>query len=237
MGKNRDLKTLQNNKSVLCINLHTCLANKESLNLFMSQKPKPPLFFDWHDLDQLIQWIYFWFDPYPHQNFWIRTSISLHKVTGSLKQLMEYPGIAWTTTLIKISLLYWDNNLCCQPCDFFQILSFSWEKLSLLERAAKDGRPQVSLIPFIFGTPDNSISSDWMEGGVDLLKKRVVLSLLICWHEAASYKWRMRRIASHSSLFALQNKRYSFPSPLLKIIISKQREEVIIPLPSPLLPL
>ncbi len=43
----------------------------------------------------------------------------------------------------------------------------------------------------------------------------------------------MRRIASHSSLFALQNKRYLFPSPLFKIIISKQREEVIIPLPSP----
>ena len=86
-------------------NLHACFANKESLNKAKSLNPNSPHWF----------WICQHFPLHPMnfspvstvapKFFLIKTSISLHKPSGSLKQTMVKVGIAWMTDFWSTSLL------------------------------------------------------------------------------------------------------------------------------------
>ena len=123
-GKYFDLKTLYSKESMLCRSLHTCCPYKGNLYFTISLKPKPPLFFGKHRFFHATQCIFLASLLYPHQNFQIRASISLHKDFGSKKQPMV--GMAWSTTLIKISLPPCESSfsfhpwILCQICSLYQ---------------------------------------------------------------------------------------------------------------------
>ena len=85
LGKYFDLKILYSKESVLWRSLHTYFPNKAKLKFTISLKPKPPLFFGKHRFFQATQCIFLTSPLYPHQNFGIRASISLHKDFGSKK--------------------------------------------------------------------------------------------------------------------------------------------------------
>ena len=93
-GKYLVLNTLYSRDSFSVCNLQICLASIASLNLTKSLNPIPPSTFDLHKIFQLFQWIFRWPPRSPHQNFLICISISFHKPTGNLKQVIANVGIA-----------------------------------------------------------------------------------------------------------------------------------------------
>ena len=119
--KNLTLNTLWHSEFGLCIILHTCFANKPSLNFSISLNPIPPFSLASHKCFQVTQWIFLPSLLYPHQNFQIMVSNSLISHFGSLKQLMEYVGMAWITDIINTSLLDWDNNFSFHRWSFFTL--------------------------------------------------------------------------------------------------------------------
>ena len=89
--------------------LHTCFPRRARLNCSKSLNPNPPWIFGKHNFFHPTQWI-LWASPlYPYQNFLIKDSISLQRYFGSLKQFIVKVGMNWIT-VIKISLLAWDNS-------------------------------------------------------------------------------------------------------------------------------
>lgn len=76
-GKYLALNTLYNKVSLLCNNLHTCLAKKTSLNCLKSLKPIPPTYFDKHKVLHLTRWALLDFSWCPYQNFLIIASIDI----------------------------------------------------------------------------------------------------------------------------------------------------------------
>ena len=107
-------------QTILWYGLCTC-------EYFKISQHNPPNSLSLHNLSQLTQWTFLNSPLYPHQNLQIRTSNSLIKPLGILKQLIVYIGIAWITNLMSTSLPAWDSNLSFQPCDFFQtVLLDKW---------------------------------------------------------------------------------------------------------------
>lgn len=76
-GKYLTLNTLYNKVSLLCNNLHTCLAKKTSLNCLKSLKPIPLTYFENHKVLHLTQWALLDFSWCPYQNFLIIASIDI----------------------------------------------------------------------------------------------------------------------------------------------------------------
>lgn len=94
-----------------------------NLNCSKSLIPKPPCVFGKHNFFHLIQWILRALSLYPHQNFWIKDSMSLQRHFGSLKQFIVKVGMAWITALIKISLPAWNDNFSFHSWFFSHIRS------------------------------------------------------------------------------------------------------------------
>ena len=138
------------------------------------------------DLPTLSNVIYTHPPLYPQKNCQIRASISWHKPLGNLKQDMVYIRSAWATALIKISLIAWDKSFPSHPWNFFQTCYFMLSKLSFFFLPIKLGRPKYFSYCWTTGTPRASLIASCTPWDVDLLKNRVVLSLLICWLDALS---------------------------------------------------
>ena len=114
-GKNFVLKNLKNRESWFCNKRQICLPSIASLNFCNSRKPIPPSDLGLHILLHLTQWIRLLVPRWPHQNFLIIASISWQSVIGSLKQLIEYVGMACTTAFKRTSLPAWDRIFSFHP--------------------------------------------------------------------------------------------------------------------------
>ena len=129
-GKNFSLKNLWNKEDWFSASRHTCFASIASLNFWSSLKPNPPKLFDWHNDFHFDQWIFLWLPFWPHQKFLIKASISWHRVSGSLKQLMAKVGISWITASRRTSHLAWKRSCSFQPWSFAATLSLIYSKLA-----------------------------------------------------------------------------------------------------------
>ena len=103
LGKNFALKNLWKREVLSSNSLQTCFASIASLNFCNSLNPIPPRSFGRHNELHFVQWIFFWFPRWPHQNLQSSHSMSLHNVIGSLKQIMAKVGIACTTAFSNTS--------------------------------------------------------------------------------------------------------------------------------------
>ena len=163
----------------------------------------------WHRVSYLTQWTFLRSLFCPHQNLLIKLSIFMQRLTGILKQLIVYVGIAWTTVLINISLPAWNSSFSLHPWIFLQILTLILLKLAFLFLPTNYGSPKYFLYYFISWTPKATFIRSLISSKVDLLKKMVVLLLLICYPKQFPYVSRMSKIFFHSWMVALQNKRLS----------------------------
>ena len=87
----------------------------------------------------------FFESPWPYQNFRIMTSMSLHKLTGNLKTLIEYVGIDWATALIMTSFPACQSDFSFNPYILAQILSLTWVKWAFLLSTYERGEPKYFL--------------------------------------------------------------------------------------------
>ena len=131
-------------------------------------------------------------------------SRSSHRLCGSRKQLMVQVGIAWVTTLIRISLPPIERILPFQTASFCPICYLRIKKTYFFYLPMKDGSPRylVCLDSFI-GPNMEKIASFvfWWEFG---LKNTEDLSMLIFWPKASLYFWRICLSSWDSSSFTLQ---------------------------------
>ena len=125
---------------LLCRSRQICFASITSLK---RAEPIPHSNLGWQRVSHLTQWIFLWSPFWPHQNFLMRFSISLHRPKVSLKQLIRYVGIAQTTTLIKISLPAWDKSFSFQPWNFLHAFSLMKLKLAFFLHPTKEGKPSI----------------------------------------------------------------------------------------------
>ena len=135
---------------LLCRSRQICFASITSLKRAESI---PHSDLDWQRVSHLTQWIFLWSSFWPHQNFLMRFSISLHRPKVSLKQLIRYVGIARTTTLIKISLPAWDKSFSFQPWNFLHAFSLMKLKLAFFLHPTKEGKPSIFCIVWLPGHP------------------------------------------------------------------------------------
>ena len=135
---------------LLCRSRQICFANITSLK---RAEPIPHSDLGWQRVSHLTQWIFLWSSFWPHQNFLMRFSISLHRPKVSLKQLIRYVGIARTRTLIKISLPAWDKSFSFQPWNFLHAFSLMKLKLAFFLHPTKEGKPSIFRIVWFPGHP------------------------------------------------------------------------------------
>lgn len=135
---------------LLCRSRQICFASITSLKRV---EPIPHSDLGWQRVSHLTQWIFLWSPFWPHQNFLMRFSISLHRPKVSLKQLIRYVGIARTTTLIKISLPAWDKSFSFQPWNFLHAFSLMKLKLAFFLHPTKEGKPSIFRIVWFPGHP------------------------------------------------------------------------------------
>ena len=90
--------------------------------------------------DNFTQWIFLLSPLCPHQNFLTRPSRSMQRPNDNLKQLIVYVCMAWTITLLNISLSTSNNSFSSQACNFFQTLSLIYSKLVLVLLLTRVGK-------------------------------------------------------------------------------------------------
>jgi len=105
--------------------LQPCLARRASLKTLRSLNPIPPCFLWWHNLFQLIQWIFLLSELLPYQNLHTIFSMYSQKPLGNKKLLIIYVGIACATALMRTLLPGKDRCFSFHPLSFFQILSWT----------------------------------------------------------------------------------------------------------------
>ena len=185
-GKNISLKNRWNREFLSSSSLHTCFANIASLNFCNSLNPIPPRALGRQSVLHFDQCMFLWFPRWPHQNFRISYSMSLHNVTGSLKQLMAKVGMACTTTFNSTSLPAWERSCSFHPCNLAQTRSLMNIRLAFLFLPTKVGRLRYFSSYLTSWTPRQLVIKAMDSIEVDLLKKREVFDLFNCWPEALS---------------------------------------------------
>lgn len=164
-----------------------CFASMAILKILNLLNPKPPKNFDVQILSQLTQWILRSLSFCTYQKFFIKLSSSVHRVVGSLKQLIAYMGIAKAIASKRISLPPWDKSFPfhnCRRCHIFVLI---------LENAFFFAFPTIGgrLRYFSYWVtplhPQVAITSFLVSSCTFLLNTIVVLSLLIHWPDTNSY--------------------------------------------------
>lgn len=170
----------------LCNNRHPCFSSRAKLKAFKSLNPIPPFALGLHNLSHVIHGIFLSSFFCPHQNRLIMAPSSLHNESGSLKQLMEYVGMAWATAFISVSLPALDSNFPFQPTILFPTWSLILLKAFFFPLPTNEGSLRYcSCCPMIYA-PNRSLMESWISVDMFLLKNREVLSLFIFCPDAIS---------------------------------------------------
>lgn len=135
--------------------------------------------------------------------------MSLHKVKGSLKQLMENVGIAYTTAFSNTSRPAWERSSSFQLCNLAHIFSLMNLRLAFLFLPTRVGRPRYFLYCLTSYTSRRLVICPMVSVEVDLLKKRMVLDLFSCWPEAFSKLPKSSWILWHSEVVDLLKSKLS----------------------------
>ena len=112
--------------------------------------------------------------------------------------------------MIKTSFLACESNFPSHPCSFFHTLCFVLSKLSFFFGPIKDGNRKHFSYYWTIRNPKACFIDSCIAKEVDLLKKRVVLSRLICCPEALSYVSKISSNFYQSLSFALQKIKLSY---------------------------
>ena len=121
-------------------------------------KPESPPIFGTQTLSQLIHAILFLPLDWPHQKAWTMLVISSQRLSGSLKTLIVYAGMACATALMRISLLACENTFSFHPNSLLSNLSFNARKV-FFDLSTKEGRPRYVSCCFITSAPKHSFIS------------------------------------------------------------------------------
>ena len=103
---------------------HPCLARSARLKVLRSLNPMPPTDLGLHIFSQETHANFLSLYFCPHQKLFTIEFNSLHRESGRLKQPIVYVGVAWATTLIRISQPALDSNLPFQFAIFLPTWSF-----------------------------------------------------------------------------------------------------------------
>ena len=109
-------------------------------------------------------------------------------------------------TLIKISLLAYDNSFASYPCNLFQICCLICVKLSFLLRPTSEGRLRYFSYGWTTVTSSIPLITVCISSVVELLTKSVVFVQLICYPKAHSYLAKIPSKLWHSLYLDLQKK-------------------------------
>lgn len=124
---------------------HACLARSAILKSSMSLNPNPPQCLGLVIMLHETQLGFLCPSLLPHPNLRIRELMCSHKLRASLKHDMEYTGTAWTTDLVRTSLLLTDSKLASHPLTLFHTLSFINLKASFLLLPTSEASPNIFL--------------------------------------------------------------------------------------------
>ena len=124
---------------------HACRARCARLKSSVSRNPSPPRYFGFIISSQETQQVRHFPSLLPHQKLHSKVFMWWQRPLGSLKQAMEYVGIACATTLIRTSFSAADKSISIQPCTLFQTRSLRYLKAPFAEVPTSEGTfPDIS---------------------------------------------------------------------------------------------
>lgn len=140
-GKYMPLRSLLHREFWFWANLQACLPGRALLKVAMSLKPKHPVsFLDFisshlRQCSPVLALLFF------HQKEAILLSINLQIEIGILKIDMAYWGMAWTTDLIRISFLAFENRFSFHPSSYISTLELIHENICFSVSPQSEGIP------------------------------------------------------------------------------------------------
>lgn len=183
--------------------LQLSFPSNASLKCCISLKPNPPCFFDFVNFSQEIQHIFFLSGFESHQNRVRADWILLHRLAGSLKQLIEYVAITESTYLSIMSLPALERNREDHLIDLCLILSTIKAKISFFQRPKLSGKLRYLPFPPSFSIPSVRVTLSFISCGVLLEKVMDDLCRFIIWPYAVSYLLRISLSVSQQWGFVL----------------------------------